>query len=290
VFREGLLSGKRILVTGGGSGLGRVIVEKYLELGADVAICGRRDIVLEKTAEDLKSRFGRAVFVHSVDIRDFDQVRTMIGRIWSDFGPLDGLVNNAAGNFVSRTEDLSRRGFEAISDIVFRGTFYVTQSVGKRWIEEKRKGSIISIVVTWVMTGAPYVVPSAMSKAGIDVMTKSLAVEWGHYGIRLNAIAPGTFPTEGANARLSPMKRWIDSSVQNPMNRVGRMPELQNLAAFLMCDEVEWLTGQTIAIDGAGHLQNGASFTHLRELGDEEWCVMREQIRATDRRDKELKP
>ncbi len=290
MFRKDLLAGKRILVTGGGSGLGREIAAKYLDLGADVAICGRRRGALEETAREFEARFGRPVHVEAVDIRDYDAVAAMVDNIWTVAGPLDGLVNNAAGNFVSRTEDLSRRGFDAVSDIVFRGTFYVTQTVGRRWIAEKRKGSVVSIVVTWVITGAPYVVPSAMSKAGIEVMTKSLAIEWGPYGIRFNAIAPGIFPTEGANARLSPTQKWRDEVVVNPMNRVGRMSELQNLAAFLMSEEVEWLTGQTISIDGAGHLQNGASFTQLRDLSDDDWRAMREQIRATDARDKERQP
>jgi len=187
---------------------------------------------------------------------------------------------------VSRTQDVSPRGFDAVSGIVLHGTYYVTHHVGRRWIEGGHTGSVISIVVTWVRTGAPFVVPSAMSKAGVDVMTKSLAIEWGRYGIRLNAIAPGIFPTEGANARLSPKEAWTDRSVRNPMNRVGRMSELQNVAVFLMADGVEWLTGETIAIDGAGHRQNGASFTQLADLTDDQWREMREAIRRQDERDK----
>jgi len=212
----------------------------------------------------------------------------MAEAIWVDGGPLDGLVNNAAGNFVSRTQDLSPRGFDAVADIVLHGTFYVTQAVGKRWIAGGRPGSIVSIVVTWVRTGAPFVVPSAMSKAGIDVMTKSLAVEWGPHRIRLNAIAPGIFPTDGANKRLSPTQEWKDGVVRNPMKRVGRMSELQNLAVFLIADGVEWLTGETIAIDGAGHYQNGASFTDLADLTEEQWAAMREAIRRKDESDKSL--
>ena len=288
MFRADLFDGKKFLVTGGASGLGREIAEKYLSLGAEVAICGRRGPVLEEAAAALQRKYERRVFTHKIDIRDYDAVGDMIDRLWAEFGPLDGLVNNAAGNFICRTEDLTRRGFEAVSDIVFRGTFFTTQAVGKRWIAEKRKGSVISIVVTWTDTGAPFVVPSAMSKAGVETMTRSLAIEWGHYGIRLNCIAPGVFPTEGANARLSPKEKWRDAGAENPMHRFGRMPELQALAAFLMADEIEWLTGQTIAIDGAGHLQNGASFTHLRALGDADWRAMREEIRARDARDKEL--
>jgi len=286
MFQAGLLKGKRILVTGGGSGLGREIASKYLELGADLFLCGRRKAVLDATADALMAEHGGSVRTHALDIRDADAVDRMVGAIWADGGPLDGLVNNAAGNFVSRTQDVSPRGFDAVSGIVLHGTYYVTHHVGRRWIEGGHKGSVISIVVTWVRTGAPFVVPSAMSKAGVDVMTKSLAIEWGRYGIRLNAIAPGIFPTEGANARLSPKEAWTDRSVRNPMNRVGRMSELQNVAVFLMADGVEWLTGETIAIDGAGHRQNGASFTDLADLSDAQWREMREAIRRHDDRDK----
>jgi NAD(P)-dependent dehydrogenase (short-subunit alcohol dehydrogenase family) len=286
MFRPGLLKGKRILVTGGGSGLGREIAAKYLELGAELVICGRRKAVLDATAGELMARHGGRVTTHALDIRNADDVDAMVQRIWDDGGPLDGLVNNAAGNFVSRTQDVSPRGFDAVAGIVLHGTYYATHHVGRRWIEGGHAGSVISIVVTWVRTGAPFVVPSAMSKAGVDVMTKSLAIEWGRYGIRLNAIAPGIFPTEGANKRLSPAQDWRDDTVRNPMNRVGRMSELQNLAVFLMADGVEWLSGETIAIDGAGHRQNGASFTELADLSDAQWREMREAIRGQDARDK----
>src|SRR2546429_7059169 len=184
----------------------------------------------------------------------------MIQAIWDDGGPLTGLVNNAAGNFISRTEDLSPRGFDAIANIVFHGTFYVTHAVGKRWIAGGDKGSVISIVVTWVWTGSPFVVSSAMSKAGVHVMTQSLAVEWGRHGIRLNAIAPGIFPTEGAGKRLAPGRdAGRDASAVNPMRRAGKMDELQNLAAFLMADGCEVLNGHTHAVDGARRLVNRGS-------------------------------
>jgi NAD(P)-dependent dehydrogenase (short-subunit alcohol dehydrogenase family) len=288
MFKDGLLAGKRILITGGGSGLGREIAAAYLALGAQLYICGRRKPVLEAAASELTAASGGSVKTFDLDIRDAAGVEQMVQAIWADGGPLDGLVNNAAGNFVSRTQDLSPRGFDAVADIVLHGTFYVTQAVGKRWIAGGHPGSILSIVVTWVRTGAPFVVPSAMSKAGIDVMTKSLAVEWGPHRIRLNAIAPGIFPTDGANKRLSPTQQWKDGVVRNPMKRVGRMPELQNLAVFLMADGAEWLTGETIAIDGAGHYQNGASFTDLADLSDEQWAAMREAIRGKDEADKAL--
>lgn len=288
MFKDGLLVGKRILVTGGGSGLGREIAASYLALGAQLYICGRRKAVLDETAAALMAEHGGSVKTIALDIRDAADVERMVEHIWTDGGPLDGLVNNAAGNFISRTQDLSPRGFDAVAGIVLHGTFYVTQAVGKRWIAQRHPGSVVSIVVTWVHTGAPFVVPSAMSKAGIDVMTKSLAVEWGPHRIRLNAIAPGIFPTEGANKRLSPTEQWKDGVVRNPMKRVGRMSELQNLAVFLMADGVEWLTGETIAIDGAGHYQNGASFTDLAELSDAQWAAMREAIRRKDEADKAL--
>src|SRR3982750_4494531 len=188
MFKQGLLHGKRILVTGGGTGLGKEIAARYLELGAELWLAGRRGPVLDACAKELVGKFGGTVRTHSVDIRDAAAVDAMIQRIWDESGPLTGLVNNAAGNFISPTKDLSPNGFNAIATIAFHGTFYVTQAVGKRWIEGKHKGSVISILVTWVHTGSPYVVPSAMSKAGLPGVTKSLAVEWGRYRIPLNAM------------------------------------------------------------------------------------------------------
>ena len=287
MFRDGLLKGKRILVTGGGTGLGCEIAAKYLELGADLYICGRRKSVLDKTAAELTAKHGGSVKCLPADIRDAQAVDAMVQAIWDDGGPLTGLVNNAAGNFISRTEDLSPRGFDAIANIVFHGTFYVTHAVGKRWIAGGHTGSVISIVVTWVWTGSPFVVPSAMSKAGVHVMTQSLAVEWGRYGVRLNAIAPGTFPTEGAGMRLAPGRdAGKETAAINPTRRAGKMEELQNLAAFLMADGCEWLTGQTIAIDGGGWLANGASFTELSGWTDSDWEKAREAIKAQNEKDK----
>jgi NAD(P)-dependent dehydrogenase (short-subunit alcohol dehydrogenase family) len=288
MFKEGLLKGKRILVTGGGTGIGREIAAKYLQLGAEIWIAGRRGPVLESTAQELVKAFGGAVKTHAVDIRDAAAVDAMVQRIWDESGPLSGLVNNAAGNFISPTKDLTPNGFNAIANIVFHGTFYVTQAVGKRWIAGGHKGSVVSILVTWVHTGSPYVVPSAMSKAGLHVMTKSLAVEWGKYGIRLNAIAPGPFPTEGATKRLRPGGRFDEEVNMNPMGRVGRMEELQNLAAFLMADGCEWLTGETVAIDGAGYLGTGAAgyYLQLDKLSDADWQRMREMIKAQNDKDR----
>jgi len=287
VFQKDLLKGKRILVTGGGTGLGREMAAKYLELGAEVYVCGRRKEPLEKTARELTAKHGGSMKVRTVDIRDAQAVDAMVQSIWDDGGPLNGLLNNAAGNFISRTEDLSSRGFDAIANTVLHGTFYVTHAVGKRWIAGRNKGSVVSIVVTWVWSGSPFVVPSAMSKAGVHVMTQSLAVEWGRYGIRLNAIAPGIFPTEGAGKRLAPGRDFRDEAVAvNPMHRTGNMPELQNLAAFLMSDQCEFLTGQTIAIDGGANLVNGGSFNELFKWGDAEWARAREAIKAQNEKDK----
>ncbi len=285
MFKEKLLTGKRILITGGGTGLGRAMAEKYLELGADIYICGRRKSVLDETANELMAAHRGSVKTFDIDIRNASAVDEMIERIWED-GPLTGLVNNAAGNFISRTEDLSPRGFDAITNIVLHGTFYVTQGIGKRWIQDKVKGSVISILVTWVWTGSPFVVPSAMAKTGLDAMTKSLAVEWGRYGIRLNAIAPGPIYTKGAWDRLSPGKDTMSRSEGNPMGRTGEQSELQNLATFLMADGCDWLTGQTIALDGAGYLANGASFTDLANLSDQDWQDIRDKIKASNDQDK----
>ncbi len=287
MFKDGLLAGKRILVTGGGTGLGREMAEDYLRLGATVHICGRRKGVLDETAAELMDRHGGKVITHSVDIRVAQAVEEMIEEIFAA-GPLAGLVNNAAGNFISPTKDLSPRGFDAIAGIVFHGSFYVTLACGKRWIAGGHKASVISILTTWVWNGGPFTVPSAMSKAGIAVMTQSLAAEWGRYGIRLNAIAPGPFPTKGAWERLNPglAAEQDKGRAGSPMGRNGEMQELKNLATFLMADGCEYLTGQTIAIDGARYNATGGNFYDLSKLSDGEWQAMSEMIRAANEKDR----
>ncbi|HTR14301.1 MAG TPA: SDR family oxidoreductase [Roseiarcus sp.] len=284
MFQDRLFKGKKILVTGGGTGLGRGMAERLLGLGAEIAICGRRKGVCEAAAEEMTKAHGGTVRAYGVDIRDAAAVDAMVEEIFRD-GPLTSLVNNAAGNFIARTEDLSPRGFDAIANIVMHGTFYVTQSVGKRWIAGGLTGSVVSIVVTWTRNGGPFVVPSAMSKAAVEAMTKSLAVEWGRYGIRLNAVAPGEIPTEGMSKRLM-LGEGLGTTGVNPFGRVGRMEELQNLAAFLLSDGCEWLTGETIAMDGAQALATGANFYELRKWGDAEWKAAREAIEAQNAKDR----
>ena len=296
MFRSDLLRGKRILITGGGTGLGRAMGERYLALGADLAICGRRKGVLDAAAEEMTKAHGGRVDTYGVDIRDAQAVDAMVDAIFAG-GPLTGLVNNAAGNFISPTEMLSPRAFDAIANIVFHGTFYVTNAVGRRWIDQARAAggwsspqpmkSVISIIVTWVENGGPFTVPSAMSKAGVAVMTKSLAVEWAKYGIRLNAIGPGEIPTEGMSQRLNPGEAPGERSKEtNPQHRVGEMGELQNLATFLMADGCDWLSGQTLFMDGAHSLANGGNFYPLRAWSDEQWREARARIEAQNAKDR----
>jgi len=289
MLKNGILKGKRILVTGGGTGLGEVMTEAYAQLGATVYICGRRKPVLDETAKKISDDTGSTVKGIACDIRVAEAVDDMVAEIWADGGALTGLVNNAAGNFISRTKDLSPRGFNAIADIVFRGSFYVTLACGKRWIEEEKKASVISILTTWIWNGGPFTVPSAMSKAGLNIMTKSLAQEWGPNGIRLNAIAPGPFPTKGAWERLNPAASGNTEAAARMtagIARNGEMVELANLASFLMADGCEYLTGQTIAIDGGMHLAAGGNFARLASLGDAEWEAIRGQIRSANDKDK----
>jgi NAD(P)-dependent dehydrogenase (short-subunit alcohol dehydrogenase family) len=297
MFEARLLQGQRFLVTGGGTGLGRAMAERFLSLGADLAICGRRKSVCDETAEAWRAAFpGRRIDTFGVDIRIAQAVEEMVDQLWAG-GGLSGLVNNAAGNFIAPTESLSPRAFDAIANIVFHGTFYVTQAVGKRWVAQAKAGqwtpaqpwrSVMSIITTWVDNGSPYVVPSAMSKAGIDVMTKSLAVEWAPYGIRLNAVGPGEIPTEGMSKRLNPGDEpGARSRLHNPMARPGTFAELQNLATFLMAPgRCDWLTGQSIMMDGGNALATGGNFYELRSWSDEDWRLARERIEAQNARDR----
>lgn len=286
MFEKGLFKGKRILITGGGTGLGRAMAEQFLSLGAVVYICGRRKGVCDATAAELMAKHGGEVKTFGVDIRNAQAVDEMVEAIFQD-GPLTGLVNNAAGNFISRTQDVSPRGFDAIANIVMHGTFYVTNAVGRRWIAGGHPGSVISVVTTWVKNGGPFTVPSAMSKSAVQAMTMSLATEWGPYGIRLNAIGPGEIPTEGMSSRLNPGEQpGSRSAAINPMGRVGTLAEMQNLATFLMSDGCTWINGESIMMDGGGHLAHGGNFYELREWSDDQWKAARESIEAQNQKDK----
>lgn len=297
MYQPGLMAGQRILVTGGGTGLGKAMAQHFLSLGADIAICGRRKGVCDETADGWRKEFPqRCIDTFGVDIRIAQSVEDMVAELFNT-GGLTGLVNNAAGNFISPTEAMSPRGFDAIAGIVFHGSFYVTQAVGKRWVQQAKAGTwtagqpyrnVMSIITTWVDNGGPYVVPSAMSKAGIEVMSKSLATEWARFGVRLNCIGPGEIPTEGMSKRLNPGEQpGARSKKFNPMARVGEMSELQNLATFLMAPgQCDWLTGQSIMMDGGGALAHGGNFFELRQWSDADWQAARERIEAQNQKDK----
>ncbi len=286
MYTPRLLAGRNVLVTGGGTGLGKAMAERFLMLGADVHICGRRKAVCDETAAELMTAHGNKVTSHGVDIRDATAVDAMIESIFAD-RPLTDLVNNAAGNFISRTQDLSPRGFDAVANIVMHGTFYVTHAVGRRWIAGQHRGNVVSIVTTWVRNGSPYVVPSAMSKAAVHTMTMSLATEWGRYGIRLNAIAPGEIPTEGMSKRIKPGdESGARTIAMNPMGRVGRLEELENLAVFLISGGCDWINGETIAMDGAQALAMGGNFYALRDWRDADWAAAKEAIMTHNAKDR----
>ena len=271
MFQHDLLKGQRILVTGGGSGLGKCMTRRFMELGAEAIICGRRAEVLKETAAELAEATGGASSTHSLDIRDADAVDAMIGEVFAA-GPLDALLNNAAGNFIAETETLSPRAVDAVLNIVAHGSVYATLACGKRWIEMGRKGHVLSILATYAWTGAPYVVPSAMGKAAVLAMTRSLAVEWGRKGVRLNAIAPGPFPTEGAWSRLFPTPEIADKvEKDSPLGRTGRHEELENLAAYLMADGSEYMNGEVVTIDGGRWMNRASSMDFGYELTPEQW-------------------
>ena len=257
MFNSELLAAKRILITGGGTGLGLSMAKRFAELGAQLVLCGRREQVLEHAAAELRELTRQPVSVHACDIRDPGAVDTMMERIWEE-RPLDALVNNAAGNFIARTETLSPRAMDAVINIVLHGTAYVTLAAGRRWLEQGHCGNVLSIVTTYAWTGSAYVVPSAMAKAGVLAMTRSLAVEWGGRGIRLNAIAPGPFPTKGAWERLVPKPELAKVfETRNPLGRVGEHRELGDLASFLLADQSAYINGEVITIDGGEMVTGG---------------------------------
>lgn len=288
IFRCDVLAGKSVLVTGGGSGLGLEISKALAAKGATVHICGRRANVLEEATAEIGKDAPGKVHWHTCDIRDADQVDALVEAMWK-IGPVTSLVNNAAANFIAPTKGLSPRGFRAITSTVMDGSFHVTLALGKRWIAEGIKGSVVSNLVTWVWTGSAFVVPSAMAKTALHAMTMSLAVEWGPYGIRLNATAPGPFPTESAWEKLNPIPDAKSSATSDetvPLRRYGAMHELQNLITFLLSDGCDYLTGQTIAIDGGQHLAGPATFADLAGMSDAQWQTAREAIEQSTQRDK----
>lgn len=268
--------GKTILVTGGGTGLGRSMGKYLLELGANLVISSRKKDVIDKTAQELMKETGGAVLAVPCDIRKYEEIEHLIAAAEKEFGQLHGVLNNAAGNFISPTERLSHRAFDIIIDIVLRGTYYVTLAAGKNWITKKQAGTFLNIVTTYAWTGSGYVVPSACGKAGVLALTRSLAVEWAKYNIRSNAIAPGPFPTEGAWSRLLPgeLAKQFDPTKRIPLKRVGEHQELANLAAYLLSDYSGYVTGEVVTIDGGEWLKNGGEFSHLDQVTDEMWSML----------------
>ena len=276
MLREGSLKGKNILITGGGTGLGRAMGEYFLELGANLAITSRKLEVLEVTAKEMMAKSGGKVIPIVCDVRDIDQVESMWAQCIAAFGEIHGVLNNAAGNFISPTERLSANAFNTVLDIVLKGTSQVTLTVGKHWIAAKQPGVFLNIVTTYAWTGSGYVVPSAAAKAGVLALTRSLAVEWAKYGIRSNAIAPGPFPTEGAWSRLLPgdLVKKFDPAKKVPVGRVGVHQELANLAAYLISDFSAYVNGDVITIDGGEWLKGAGEFNNLEMIPQEMWDMM----------------
>lgn len=279
MFEATLLKDKVILITGGGTGLGRAMGEKFLTLGAKLAITSRREEVLAKAAAEMGS-VGKEVFYKSCDVRDPLQIAEMVAAVEQHYGRIDVLINNAAGNFASPTENLSPRAVDAVLDIVLHGTFYTTLEVGKRWIEQGVGGTMLNIVTSYASTGSAFVVPSAAAKAGVLALTRSLAVEWARHGIRQVAIAPGLFPTDGAWSRLAPTPELSEKLLNRvPLRRVGEKDELANLAAYLISDYAAYINGEVVTIDGGEWLQGAGQFNDLLEVTEEQWVGLAEMTR-----------
>src|ERR1700726_963919 len=276
MFRSDLLRSKRLLITGGGTGLGKAMAHRFLELGATVYICGRRQDVLEQTAAKLSAATNGPIHALPCDVRNLEAVEDMINSIWTD-GPLDILVNNAAGNFIARPEELSSDAFESVIGIVLHGTLHATMACGRRWLKSNHPGTVLSISATYAPVGSAYVVPSAVSKAGVEALTRSLAVEWGNRGIRMNAIAPGPIPTQGAFSRVLPRPDLETLALErNPLHRFGTVEELANLAAFLVSDGSGYINGEVIRMDGGEFLQGAGEFSNLgRMLTEEDWQAIK---------------
>ena len=275
MFEKNLLNGQTIVITGGGTGLGKSMSRRFGELGANIVISGRRKEKLEETADEF-SKLGINVLTCPGDVRKLEDVELMTSQAIDKFGKIDGLLNNAAGNFISPTEMLSPNAFKVVIDIVLMGTWNCTSTIGKEMIKNK-KGNVLSIVTTYAWTGSPYVVPSAAAKAGVLAMTRSLAVEWGKYNIRFNAIAPGPFPTKGAWSRLmTPGFEDFEDGMKNkiPMKRFGERPELENLASYLMSDGSAYINGEVVTIDGGEWLAGAAEFSEMDKIPDSLWKAM----------------
>ena len=281
MLKEGSLEGKVILITGGGTGLGKAMGKYFLELGAKLIITSRKLKVLQKTTEEIFNVTKNEVFPFACDVSDFKQVEGLLKASIEKFGKVDVLVNNAAGNFISPTERLSNKAFDIIINIVLKGTYNCTLAFGKYWIENKQKATVLNIVTTYAWTGSAFVVPSAAAKAGVLAITRSLSVEWAKYGIRFNAIAPGLFPTKGAWERLLPgdLKNKFDLKKKVPLQRVGEHQELANLAAYLISDFSSFVNGEVVTIDGGEWLNGAGQFNILQAIPNEKWDEIEKIVR-----------
>jgi NAD(P)-dependent dehydrogenase (short-subunit alcohol dehydrogenase family) len=282
MLKEDSLKDKVILITGGGTGLGKAMGKYFSELGAKLIITSRKIDVLNKTAEEISSQTKNEVFPLACDVSDYKQVEELLKASIEKFGRVDVLVNNAAGNFISPTERLSNKAFDIIINIVLKGTYNCTLAFGKNWIEKNQKANVLNIVTTYAWTGSAFVVPSAAAKAGVLALTRSLAVEWAKYGIRFNAIAPGLFPTKGAWERLMPgdLQNKFDLKKKVPLQRVGEHQELANLAAYLVSDFSSYINGEVITIDGGEWLNGAGQFNLLQAIQNEQWDTIEKMVRS----------